>query len=104
MKNHRFDSLQRPLGRFVLFFDAVVELAVQLAMSRTGRPQEDAINFLDYIDEEKCIQLAMLADAADETTLHWCGTQIQKRMTQLSCICRSPVSSGVWTSCSVKGT
>jgi len=68
MKKHRFDSLQRPLGRFVLFFDAVVELAVQLAMSRTGRPQEDAINFLDYIDEEKCIQLAMLADAADETT------------------------------------
>jgi hypothetical protein len=27
MKKHRFDSLQRPLGRFALFFDAVVELA-----------------------------------------------------------------------------
>ena len=71
---HRFDSLQKPLQRFLLWLDAMWATAVEVACARKGRdPGKIATTFLDRLNGEEgaeaLIQLAMLADAADETMI-----------------------------------
>lgn len=66
---HRFASTQLPLGRFVLFFDAILGVAHKIVQTRTYQPEgASAQEFLDFIDEEKLICLALLADAGDEAS------------------------------------
>ncbi len=66
---HRYDSSQKPLGRTVLFFHALLATLQQIVQVRQGEPESlAALGFLSWIDSEKALQLAMLADAGDENT------------------------------------
>ena len=65
-RKHRFDSMQRPLGRFCLYFEAVLSTAVWISVHRTGKPKTVAQNFLRALTHEKLVMISMLADAADE--------------------------------------
>ena len=65
----RFASTQKPLGRFILFFDAVVATAYEVQTKRAGTPHgKRGTFFLESIDEERLLTLAMLADAGDEAS------------------------------------
>ena len=65
----RFASTQKPLGRFILFFDAVVATAFELQTKRAGTEMgKRGTWFLQSIDEERLLTLAMLADAGDEAS------------------------------------
>ena len=64
-KKHRFDSMQKPLSRFCLYFEAILGVAISTCTRRTGDPAQFARDFLTYIDEEKCMLLSMMADGAD---------------------------------------
>lgn len=64
---HRFDSTSQPLGRFVLYFDAVWATASDLLSTRRGRePAKVAEVFLSGVCPEDIFQLALLADAGHE--------------------------------------
>jgi len=57
----RFSSTQKPLGRFVLYFDAVVATAYELQTRREGTAHgKRGTHFLASIDEERTLTLAML--------------------------------------------
>ena len=62
---HRFESYQRPLGRTVRLFPQIVRLMAQLYHTRRDRRCQ---NWLEFVSESPrhTMQLAMLADAADE--------------------------------------
>ncbi len=67
LAKHRYDSCQRPLGRSVLFMNALLQTATQIATSRHGRREAvKAQEFLHFIDDEAILQLGMLADSGDE--------------------------------------
>ncbi|CAK0823904.1 unnamed protein product, partial [Prorocentrum cordatum] len=67
----RFDSHSKPTGRGVLFYEPCLLTAMQIAQVRRGSSEGDiAADFLDYVDEEKLLQLGMLADAGDEALAH----------------------------------
>jgi len=64
----RFDSSSRPLGRFVLYFDAIWSTAAEIAAKRAGRaPAKRAVDFLSAVTVEEVLQLALLADAGHES-------------------------------------
>ena len=72
----RFNSSQTPLSRFVLFFEAIWATAVTISTvrrgtkSRDGRsPEDDANFFLEQCFEERYLQAAMMADAAEENLM-----------------------------------
>ncbi|CAK0800330.1 unnamed protein product [Prorocentrum cordatum] len=65
--SHRFESWQTPLGRTALFKHASIETAMCVA----NRPAKDentdkAKAWLAWVDSERCLMLAMMADVADE--------------------------------------
>ena len=65
--SHRFESWQKPLGRTALFMHA----SIQTAMYVASRPAKDentdkAKEWLGWVDSERCLMLAMMADVADE--------------------------------------
>ena len=65
--SHRFESWQKPLGRTALFMHA----SIQTAMYVANRPAKDeradnAKEWLGWVDSERCLMLAMMADVADE--------------------------------------
>ena len=67
---HRWDSTTKPLGRFVLNFQAILAVANQITRLRRGKPEgKHAEDFLRFITNEKLLLLAMCADAADESNL-----------------------------------
>lgn len=64
---HRFASSQKPLGRFVLYFPAIIMTAVEIQARRAGTDKAlRATEFLTTICEERLLTLSMLADAGDE--------------------------------------
>jgi len=67
---HRFASTQKPLGRFILFFPAVVATALELQVRRSNNTDmvTRARSFLENINEEVLLQIAMLADAGDQAS------------------------------------
>lgn len=66
-RKHRFDSLQRPLSRLCLCFDAIVSTAIWITIHRKGQSQaEAAATFLDGLDHESLLLLAACADCSDE--------------------------------------
>ena len=65
---HRFDSLTKPLSRFVVLFDSIWACAIDIWNRRKGsRPGERAHAFLAECSTESLLQLAMLADGSAET-------------------------------------
>jgi hypothetical protein len=64
---HRFQSTQKPLGRFVLTFDALIATAVEISVRRKNDPRKRAMDFLEGVTEEDYLTIAMLADAGDES-------------------------------------
>jgi len=65
---NRFHSTQKPLGRFVLAFDALLATAVEVANRRAGTdPAKRAVKFLQSVTEEDLLTIALLADAGDES-------------------------------------
>ena len=63
----RFNSAQAPLSRIVLYFDAILGVAVEISAIRNDdAPGRIAKDFLSYIDEEVALQAAMMADAGDQ--------------------------------------
>ncbi|CAK0890745.1 unnamed protein product [Prorocentrum cordatum] len=65
---HRFESGQLPLARSVLYFPAVIATLVQVEKTRPNSSAEAkaVTNFMNELDSEKALQLAMLADAGGE--------------------------------------
>jgi hypothetical protein len=63
----RFDSGSRPLGRLILLFDAVWATAVETLLIRqtTNASYEKCFAFLENMTEERLLQAALVADAAD---------------------------------------
>ncbi len=68
---HRFASHTRPLGRFVLQFEALLQTAKKIMVRRGEKDNghSQAKEFLTGITEEIYLQLAMMADAAEEVLL-----------------------------------
>ena len=63
----RFQSTQKPLGRFVVYLPAMVATAHEvLARRTTSEVGNRAKEFLQNLDEDRIVTLAMLADAGDE--------------------------------------
>ena len=64
---HRFDSCTRPFGRAVLFLHPLLLTMVQITEDRKGTEEASAAaRFLDWVTPELCLQMAMMADAAEE--------------------------------------
>ncbi|CAK0813414.1 unnamed protein product, partial [Prorocentrum cordatum] len=64
---HRFDSASKPMSRCTIYFPALVATMDQIVASRKGNAEAVAAStFLGWLDDEKALQLAMLADAGDE--------------------------------------
>ena len=63
---HRWDSSQKPFGRGVLFFHALVRTTINIAENRSDEKGKAARAFLDWVNDERCLAFAMLADAGDE--------------------------------------
>lgn len=62
----RFDSVAKPLGRGILFWEAVLQTAIWCTIHRRGKEEcKTAEAFLDWISETKLILLGMCADCAD---------------------------------------
>ena len=64
---HRFESHSKPLGRTCLFLHACVRTALHLVRSRKDDSAQRARAWLLWLNEERLLQAAMLADAADSS-------------------------------------
>ncbi len=66
-RGHRMDSTSRPLGRAVMNCFAVVKTADMIARQRRGTVEGTAaLNFLRWLDSERVVMLAMMADSGDD--------------------------------------
>ena len=63
---HRFDSYTKPLGRTCIYIKPLIQTMLHNS-KRTDDSGKVSKEWLQWIDEERCIQAAMLADAADES-------------------------------------
>ena len=64
---HRFNSTQKPLGRFVLLFEAIIMTALEINTARAGKKEgHAAADFLEFLSAERLVLVGMLADAGDE--------------------------------------
>ena len=70
---HRFESLSKPLGRGVIYWQALVITAQQILDERglSEAAGRSAAEFLLLANEEVMITLAMLADGADDVMSRW---------------------------------
>ncbi len=67
---HRFESYASPLSRCVIDFDAIIAVATRIRIWRSGNAEaRNADMFLNILNEEVVLTLAMLADCADECLL-----------------------------------
>ena len=66
---HRFESATKPLARIVLFLHAFLATVSQIAWDRKHEEEgKDMARFLLWLDDERLLTLALMADAATETT------------------------------------
>ncbi len=67
----RFDSTSKPIGRAVIYMDSLVDTAIEICDERAKASVEhrSAAIFLEFLDEEVCLQLACVADGGDEALL-----------------------------------
>lgn len=68
---HRFESSQKPLGRAILCFDALIASSLQMVRERRKADSIGiaALRFLDWLSDEAVLQVALLADAGDEHSI-----------------------------------
>ena len=66
---HRYDSVSKPIGRAVHHFRALLTTATQIANLRTDLSARFAASFLSWLNSERALQLAMVADAASHAIL-----------------------------------
>lgn len=69
MAKQRFDSTQKPLGRFVLWIEPLLSTVIELSREKRASKDENslrAVAFLAFCSEEVLLQIAMIADAGDE--------------------------------------
>ena len=64
---HRYECMQKPFGRTVLFVHACIRTAIWCATTRTDESAARGKEWLLNITDEACLQGAMMADAADQT-------------------------------------
>lgn len=62
---HRFESFAKPLGRTCIHLHATIRTA--LWMVGRGSTADRAKAWLQWLDTEKCLMAAMLADASDQS-------------------------------------
>ena len=64
---HRFESVQKPLGRSILNFDIILELMIELATTRTHMQGRRSKAWITWVmgTPRHILVCAMLADAAD---------------------------------------
>ena len=62
---HRFESHARPLGRSVLHLHSCLRTALHVMHAGNDAPAKKCKEWLLWLTEERCLQAAMLADAAD---------------------------------------
>ena len=63
----RFESCTKPMGRFVLYFQAIVSTLIKVRTTRVGRKEATAADGqLEFLDNERVLTVAMMADAGDE--------------------------------------
>ena len=73
MAKHRYSSIVKRLGRLVSKVLAILKTAETVRIKRAGKPEgKVAEQFLEELNEEGLIQLAMMADAADEAYILTC--------------------------------
>lgn len=63
---HRYESLQKPFGRSVLFLHGCILTGLWAAQTRSDELSKNAKHFLTWLTDERCLQAAMLADASDQ--------------------------------------
>ena len=64
---HRFQSLQEPVSRCILFMEALLMVLVEASALRSDRVEGvAAAEFLDWVDDERLVVFGMLGDAGDE--------------------------------------
>lgn len=68
---HRFDSCQTPFARASLYFDAMLSAASTMYKERRTNDKlgRCARAYLEFVDEESTLQIAMMADAGDEHSM-----------------------------------
>ena len=64
---HRYESMQKPLGRSTLYFHATVRTALWCHQTRDDEAGKNATHWLNWIDSEKALQSSMMSDASDQT-------------------------------------
>ena len=68
--HHRFESYLSPMARFVMDFDAFLALAIKISILRHDTvPGQNARFFLETINEEICVMIALLCECGDECLL-----------------------------------
>ena len=66
---HRFASTSKPTSRVVLFLDATLATAHEIVVRRdpSDKNHKNMQKFINWVDEERLVSLALMADGADET-------------------------------------
>ena len=63
---HRFESLQKPLGRGCIHMHSTIKTAVHMAEHGTPDGKSRAKQWLQWLDTERALQAAMMSDASDQ--------------------------------------
>ena len=64
---HRYESMQKPFGRSVIYIHGCIRTALWCTQTRSDESAASSKEWLTWIDEEKCLQAAMMADGSDQT-------------------------------------
>lgn len=65
-KKQRFDSVAKPLGRGIIWLEAIIATAIWASIHRRGEEDHtNAESFLCWVNEKRLVLLAMCADASD---------------------------------------
>ena len=65
--SHRFESYAKPLGRSVLHISSLIKVACYLQEMRTDEPARRAKAWLAWLNNDRCVLAAMVADASDQS-------------------------------------
>ena len=66
---HRYESMQKPFGRTVLFVYGTLRTALWCAQTRDDESAVTGKEWALWIDNERCLQASMMADACDQTMI-----------------------------------
>ena len=65
----RYECLQKPFGRSILYMHANIKTALWVATTREDESSNTAKDWLEWIDTEACVQGSMMADASDQVMI-----------------------------------